>query len=113
MPKTIKQLREERGWTQQELAGKLGVAISTVYQWERGKYEPRFSQMKALCLAFGITMNDFIPSDMDLDQVDQGKAAALGLGQESDTREIVVQIQRRTAVPRQTVRIIRPEEQGP
>ncbi len=74
MNKTIRQLREERGWTQQDLASKLDVATSTVYQWEKGKYEPRFSQMKALSLAFGIAMDDILPSNQELDQM--GKAAA-------------------------------------
>lgn len=77
MAKTIKQLRDERGWTQQDLASRLDVAVSTVYQWERGKYEPRFSQMKALSLAFGVPMDEILPSSTRIDQIDdEGKAAA-------------------------------------
>ena len=55
--KTIRTLREERGWTQLELANKLGVTPATVYNWERGKYEPKASQLRALARAFGVSMD--------------------------------------------------------
>lgn len=32
----IAELRDARGWSQQDLAGKLGVGVSTVSRWERG-----------------------------------------------------------------------------
>jgi transcriptional regulator with XRE-family HTH domain len=38
---TIRQLREERGWTQLRLAIRLGVTPVTIYNWERGSSEPR------------------------------------------------------------------------
>jgi putative transcriptional regulator len=41
-------LRAERGWSQAELAGKLGVSRQTVNAIERGRYDP------SLPLAFGI-----------------------------------------------------------
>ena len=54
--KTIRELRAERGWSQNELAVKLGVTPVTVYNWERGKYEPTASTFKAIALAFGVPM---------------------------------------------------------
>ena len=33
-------LRAERGWTQAQLAERLGVSRQTVYALERGKYDP-------------------------------------------------------------------------
>jgi len=41
-------LRAERGWSQAELAGKLGVSRQTVNAIETGRYDP------SLPLAFGI-----------------------------------------------------------
>lgn len=58
MRKTIRQLREEHGWTQLELAIKLGVTPATVYTWERGRYEPRASQFRKLAETFGVSMDD-------------------------------------------------------
>ena len=56
--KTIRQLREAKKWTQVDLANKVGVAPSTVYNWERGKVEPRVSQLRSLADTFGVRMDD-------------------------------------------------------
>ncbi len=53
--KTIRQLREERGWTQLQLANKLEVTPSTVYKWEAGRNEPKVSQLRALARVFGVS----------------------------------------------------------
>ncbi len=65
MLKTIRQLREERNWSQYDLAGKVGVTPSTVYNWERGKFEPRYSQMRALAFAFDVPMDDIAMTEDD------------------------------------------------
>ncbi len=56
--KTIRELRDERGWTQLELANRLGVTPSTVYNWERGRYEPKVSQLRAMARLFGVSSDD-------------------------------------------------------
>ena len=56
--KTIRELREEQGWTQLELGNKLGVTPVTVYNWERGQHMPTALQLRALALAFGVNMDD-------------------------------------------------------
>jgi len=58
MRKTIRQLREEQGWTQLELANRLGVTPVTVYTWERGRNEPRASQLRKLAELFGVLMDN-------------------------------------------------------
>jgi len=67
--KTIRQLREARGWSQAELAHRVGVAPSTIYNWERGKFDPRASQLRQLALALAVSMDDIALTD------DEGKAA--------------------------------------
>lgn len=75
MPKrTIRELREAQGWTQLELANKLGVTPATVYTWERGKFDPRASQLRKLALAFGVRMDDLALAGDE--ESDRGKAAA-------------------------------------
>ena len=69
MLRTIRQLREDRGWSQFDLASKVGVTPSTVYNWERGKFEPRYSQMRELSFAFGVPMDDIAPTDAELEKV--------------------------------------------
>lgn len=40
MAERLKALRQEKGWTQEELAGRLGVALRTLQRWEGGKSQP-------------------------------------------------------------------------
>jgi len=51
-------MRSERGLTQLELANSLSVTPATVYNWERGKYEPKASQLRAIAQFFGVSMDD-------------------------------------------------------
>jgi len=55
---TIRQLREERGWTQLKLATHLGVTPTTVSNWERAVFEPKASQLRAIARVFGVSMDD-------------------------------------------------------
>ncbi len=68
--RSIRELREGRGWTQLELANKLGVTPATVYNWERGKYEPSASKLRQIAQAFDVSMDDIALVQ------EQGKAAA-------------------------------------
>ena len=56
--KTIRELREAHGWTQLQLANRLGVTPATIYNWESGRYEPRVTQLRELARAFDVTMDD-------------------------------------------------------
>lgn len=55
---TIRELRESAGLTQLELANKLGVTPSAVYSWERGRNEPRASQLRVMARLFNVSMDD-------------------------------------------------------
>jgi transcriptional regulator with XRE-family HTH domain len=56
--KTIREYREQAGITQLQLANELGVTPSAVYNWERGRNEPKASQLKAMAILFGVKMDD-------------------------------------------------------
>jgi len=58
--KTIREYREERGWTQFELAVKVGVTPGAVSNWERGVSEPKVSQLRRLAEVFGVKMDDIL-----------------------------------------------------
>jgi transcriptional regulator with XRE-family HTH domain len=51
---TLRELREAAGLTQLELANQLSVTPGTVYNWERGRGEPRARQVPQLAQALGI-----------------------------------------------------------
>ena len=59
-------MREERGWTQLEIAYRLRVAPVTIYNWERGRTEPRVSQFRQLARLFGVSMDDITLDGEDL-----------------------------------------------
>ena len=54
----IKQLREQKGWYQKELAKKLGVSPDAVSMWETGLRDPRSHHRRKLCQVFGITESE-------------------------------------------------------
>jgi transcriptional regulator with XRE-family HTH domain len=56
--KTIRELREERGWSQAELAYRAEVSPSTVYNWEAGRFEPKASQLRRVAQALGASMDN-------------------------------------------------------
>jgi transcriptional regulator with XRE-family HTH domain len=47
--------RQTRGWTQSDLAEKLGVGTTTVRSWERGNNSPIPLHRSRLCDLFGMT----------------------------------------------------------
>ena len=56
--KTIRALRQERGWTQFELALAVGVQPQTVYLWERGRRLPQVMQMRKLGEVFELCSDE-------------------------------------------------------
>ncbi|OUO32293.1 XRE family transcriptional regulator [Olsenella sp. An293] len=59
----IKQLRDRAGMTQEELAEKLGVARSTVTQWENGWSNPRMGMVQKLAGVFHVTSSDIVSDE--------------------------------------------------
>jgi transcriptional regulator with XRE-family HTH domain len=55
----LRELREEKGMTQGQLAGMAGVSEQAVAQWERGLREPTWSNMVAVADALGVSTEAF------------------------------------------------------
>jgi transcriptional regulator with XRE-family HTH domain len=62
--KTIRALRLEQGWTQFELALRVGVQPQAVYLWESGRRMPQVPQMRRLGQLFGICSDEIILEPM-------------------------------------------------
>jgi transcriptional regulator with XRE-family HTH domain len=56
--KTIRALRRARGWTQFELALKVGVQPQAVYLWESGRRTPQVPQLRRLGELFGLCSDE-------------------------------------------------------
>ena len=58
--KTIRALLQEQGWTQCELALRVGVQPQAVYLWESGRRMPQVPQLRKLGQLFGICSDEII-----------------------------------------------------
>jgi DNA-binding XRE family transcriptional regulator len=56
--KSIRNLRQARGWSQFTLALKVGVQPQAVYLWERGKRTPQVVPLRRLGVIFGLCSDD-------------------------------------------------------
>jgi transcriptional regulator with XRE-family HTH domain len=58
---SLRQIREERGLSQRELAARAGVVKSTIYEAEAGRHIPRIQTLEKLADALGVSIVDLLP----------------------------------------------------
>ena len=63
LPDNIKRLREERGYTQAELGGLVGVAQQVIADYEGGKYRPSIETGVRLANALDTTVEQLVNGD--------------------------------------------------
>lgn len=70
--KCIKQLRQEKGSTQEELAHYLGVSYQAVSKWENDMTFPDIQLLPMLAMYFGVTIDEFfkLPTTMQLERIE-------------------------------------------
>ena len=54
---TITKHREERGWTEYQLAEHSGLPQSTISSWYRKNMIPTIPSLEKICSAYGITLS--------------------------------------------------------
>ena len=54
----VKELRTERGMTQQQLADMVGVSSRTIISIEKGQYNPSIMLAYRMAKVFGVTVED-------------------------------------------------------
>ncbi len=54
---TITKYRQERGWTEYQLAERSGLPQSTISSWYRKNLIPTVPSLEKICNAFGITLS--------------------------------------------------------
>lgn len=65
------QLRKEKGWTQSELADRLGITNKAVSKWETGESFPETSQLVPLASLFGVSVDELLKGKRNNDQIIQ------------------------------------------
>lgn len=59
----IAQIRKEKGMTQKELAGAIGVSDKTVSKWECGNGMPELSMLMPLCELLKVNVNELLSGE--------------------------------------------------
>lgn len=81
----LQRLRAERGMTQAQIAGALGVSKPTVWAWEHGKARPVESRLASLAELLGVSRGDLVRGALApnhnglIDQSREQVAAAYGV----------------------------------
>lgn len=57
LSKKIQKLRKDQGWTQEELAEKIGVSSQAVSKWETDMSSPDISLLRDLAALLGVTVD--------------------------------------------------------
>ncbi|MBA4042956.1 MAG: transcriptional regulator [Erythrobacter sp.] len=65
MNNRLKVLRAERGWSQQDLADRLGVSRQSVNAIETGRYDPSLPLAFTIADLFGLTIETIFLRDGD------------------------------------------------
>ena len=63
--KKLRQLLDERGWTEYKLSKKCGLSESTLANIFRRNTTPSLSTLNAICNGFGITLSQFFAEGND------------------------------------------------
>lgn len=59
----LRRWRDDRGWNQQDLADRAGVARSTLSKIENGLLSPTFEVLLKLASGFGVSLSDLVQSE--------------------------------------------------
>ena len=59
----LKQLRSDKGFTQEELAQRLYVSRTAISKWESGRGFPNIESLKALATCFSVTVDELLSGD--------------------------------------------------
>ncbi|HEV2038262.1 MAG TPA: helix-turn-helix transcriptional regulator [Candidatus Eremiobacteraceae bacterium] len=63
MKNRLRVLRAERGWSQADLAERLGVSRQTAHAMETGKYAPSLPLAFRVARAFGLSIEEIFKFD--------------------------------------------------
>ena len=83
----IRDLRERRGMSQEELADRIGKTRSAVSQYESGKIVPRMGAIEDLASAFGVSKDVIINGYAHDDAVNADERELLGMFRQMDEKK--------------------------
>lgn len=61
----ILQYRDDRGWSEYQLAERAGLPQSTISSWYRKNMMPTIPSLEKICNAFGVTLSQLFAQEQD------------------------------------------------
>ncbi|MCI8417006.1 MAG: helix-turn-helix transcriptional regulator [Lachnospiraceae bacterium] len=65
------QARKKKGFSQEEVAEKLGVTRQTISKWETDETLPDIRQSKRLAVLYGVSLDELITFDIDVKEIQE------------------------------------------
>ena len=62
-------LRKKYGYSQEELADKLGLSRQAVSKWERAEASPDTDNLICLAKLYGVSLDELLATDEDIDTI--------------------------------------------
>lgn len=92
--KNIKQLRTDKGITQEQLAEAMNVSCAAVSKWERGETYPDITMLQPLAYYFGVTLDVLMGYDEERIRWDIAEALGhyckLRVNDPKKAREVII-----------------------
>lgn len=85
----LRQLREAKKLTQEQVAGLLGIAKTTYIGYEKGDREPRLSELRKMASVFNMTLSQLC-MEADSRNVDEGLVLTFEAVKQFDAKELAV-----------------------
>lgn len=82
--KKIKELMQERGWTDYRLCKESGLSASTVANMFNRNNSPTIPTLEAICMALGITLSQFFSESEMLSLTEEQRHLLSGWGKLSE-----------------------------
>lgn len=86
----LKAYRKKNGYTQDDIAEKLGVSRQSVAKWERGESVPDIESVVSLAETYGVTVDVLIKSS---ELTDNGEKYMFGLVKLNDKGQITLPVE--------------------
>jgi len=67
----IIELRKQNNWSQEELAGKLGVSRQAISKWESAQSTPDLERILAMSKLFGVSTDSLLKDDIELETIQE------------------------------------------
>lgn len=67
----LKEIRKAKGFTQKELAEKVGVDTSSISKYETGVAEPSYDVLMKLARVLGVSIDSFSDVEIETDDTEQ------------------------------------------